>query len=240
MSRAGGAGRAWPFIAGTFAGVVAGAVGGWLLTGRRRTLDSRLVRALSHGRVAPPLVVVPGLLGSQLLRPDGTVAWLNLGNALGHHDLGLPRKVPFTESRDDLQPGPLLGTDAVLPRAFGFTEYADLVELLDEAGFEPGAGSGGLRYAIFSYDWRRDLVESARELGRRLDAIAASRGQTRYARSTFWVTAWVASSSATTCATEGRSRMRAPPSPGPGHAAWRARCSWPRPTEVRFPLSGPS
>jgi hypothetical protein len=176
VSRAGGAGHAWPLIAGTFAGVVAGAVGGWLLTGRRRTLDSRLVRALSHGRVAPPLVVVPGLLGSQLLRPDGTVAWLNLGNALGHHDLSLPRKLPFSEGRDELRPGPLVGTDAVLPRAFGFTEYADLVELLDGAGFEAGLASAGLRYTIFSYDWRRDIVESARELGRRLDSIAAARG----------------------------------------------------------------
>jgi hypothetical protein len=175
LPRAEGIGRVWPLIAGTFAGVVAGAVGGYLLTGRRRTLDSRLIRALSHGRVAPPLVVVPGLLGSQLVRPDGTVAWLNLGNALGHHHLGLPRKLPFTESRDDLRPGPLVGTDAVLPRAFGFTEYADLVELLDGAGFERGLGSSGLRYAVFSYDWRRDLVESARELGRRLDSIAADR-----------------------------------------------------------------
>jgi pimeloyl-ACP methyl ester carboxylesterase len=122
-------------------------------------------------------VVVPGLLGSQLMRPDGTVAWLNLGNALGHHHLGLPRKLPFTESRDDLRPGPLVGTDAVLPRAFGFTEYADLVELLEGAGFEPDLGSAGLSYAVFSYDWRRDLVESARELDRRLDSIAALRNE---------------------------------------------------------------
>jgi hypothetical protein len=175
VSRADGPGRAWPFIAGALAGLGVGVAGAWALTGRRRPLDSRLVRALSHGRVAPPLVVVPGLLGSQLIRSDGTVAWLNLGNALGHHHLGLPRKLPFTESRDDLRPGPLLGTDAVLPRAFGFTEYADLVELLDGAGFEPDMGSAGLRYAIFSYDWRRDLVESARELGRKLDTMAAAR-----------------------------------------------------------------
>ncbi len=167
----------WPFIAGTFAGLVAGAAVGWLATGRRRTLDRRLVRALSLGRRARPLVVVPGVMGSQLLRPDGSVAWLNLGNALGHHHLGLPRKLPFAKSRDDLRPGPLVGTDAVLPRAFGFTEYADLVELLDGAGFEPGLGSSerGLRYTIFSYDWRRDLVESARKLGRRLESIAYAR-----------------------------------------------------------------
>ena len=88
------------------------------------------------------VVFVPGLLGSQLLRPDGTEAWLNLGNTLGHHDLSLPRKLPFATSRDDLVPGLLVGTDAVLPRAFGFTEYADVLDLLDSAGYEPGVGPG--------------------------------------------------------------------------------------------------
>ena len=86
------------------------------------------------------VVFVPGLLGSQLLRPDGSVAWLNLGNTLGHHDLSLPRKLPFAASRDELAPGFLIGTDSALPRAFGFTEYADLLDLLDAAGYEPGAG----------------------------------------------------------------------------------------------------
>lgn len=178
MARVGGAGRALPFIVGTLAGLATGAAVGWLFAPRRRrrSLDSRLVRKLSQGRQAPPLVVVPGLMGSQLVRPDGTVAWLNLGNAFGHHDIGLPCKLPFSKSRDDLRPGLLLGTDRVLPRAFGFTEYADLVNLLDGAGFEPGLGPSGLRYLVFSYDWRRDLVESARVLGQKLDALAEKRG----------------------------------------------------------------
>ena len=47
--------RAWPFVAGTFAGLVAGAFVGWAATGpRRRSLDARLVRALSRGREARP------------------------------------------------------------------------------------------------------------------------------------------------------------------------------------------
>ena len=50
------------------------------------------------------VVFVPGLLGSQLLRRDGSVAWLNLGNTLGHHDLSLPRRLPFATSRDELAP----------------------------------------------------------------------------------------------------------------------------------------
>ena len=121
------------------------------------------------------VVFVPGILGSQLLRPDGTEAWLNLGNTLGHHDLSLPRKLPFARSHDDLHPGFLVGTDAVLPRAFGFTEYADVLDLLDSAGYEPGVGPG-LRYAVYTYDWRRDLVESARGLAQRLEGLAREKG----------------------------------------------------------------
>ena len=168
--------RAWPFVAGALVGAATATAGTWM-SARRRGLDARLVRALTRGRRGAPVVIVPGLLGSQLLREDGTAAWLNLGNALGHHHLGLPRRLPLTESRDNLRPGPLVGTDTILPRAFGFTEYADLIELLESAGFAPGVGHAGLRYAVFSYDWRRDLVESARALGRALDTIAADRGE---------------------------------------------------------------
>ncbi len=116
-------------------------------------------------------VFVPGLCGSQLLRPDGSEAWLNLGNTIGHHDLQLPGTLPFLRSRDDLHPGWMIGTDTLLPRAFGFTEYADVLELLDSAGFEPGVGPGA-RYAVFTYDWRRDLVESAQHLALRLEGLA--------------------------------------------------------------------
>jgi hypothetical protein len=172
--------RVWPFIAGTLAGLVTGALVGRSATGRRRSLDARLVRALAHGRDAHPLVVVPGLMGSQLLRPDGSTAWLNVGNALGYHDLSLPRRLPFTESRDHLTPGPLVGTHSVLPRAFGFTEYADLVELLEAAGFTGGLARGPLRYAVYAYDWRRDLVESARSLGEQLEVAAHGHPEARF------------------------------------------------------------
>jgi pimeloyl-ACP methyl ester carboxylesterase len=146
---------------------------------RRRGFDHRLLRATNLADV-PPVVVVPGILGSELLRPDGTPVWLNLRNALGHYDLSLPFDRPLSECRDELLPGGLLGTAAVLPRLFGFTEYADLTDLLEEAGFAAdGAGGApardGLAYHIFSYDWRRDLVESVRRLDEVLDRLADER-----------------------------------------------------------------
>ena len=169
MGRAGGSAGAWRFLAGLTFGV--GAAAAWSSLGRRRRLDPRILRALPRAKQAPMVVFVPGLLGSQLLRKDGSIAWLNLGNTFGHHDLSLPREVPFKASRDELYPGFLIGTDSALPRAFGFTEYADLLELLDAAGYQPGIGSG-LRYAVYTYDWRRDLVEAAGGLARRLEGLA--------------------------------------------------------------------
>jgi pimeloyl-ACP methyl ester carboxylesterase len=166
--------RLWPFVAGVLAGG-AGAVLAAALLPRRR-LDPRLIRASRHDPSLPTTVIVPGILGSQLLRPDGTDAWLNLGNALGYHDLGLPLALPLAESRDDLLPGPLLGTDRILPRMFGFTEYADVVELLEDAGFlRDRRLDTHPEYRIFSYDWRRDLVEAARALHEMLTALAAAR-----------------------------------------------------------------
>ena len=136
-----------------------------LTSRRRRAYPLHLLRG---SRIdVPPVVVIPGIMGSRLLRKDGTPVWLNLRNAVGHYDLSLPLTLPLTESRDDLVPGPLLGTTAVMPRLFGFTEYYDLLDILAAAGFRaPSTANGGRDPAhhLFSYDWRRDLVESVRRL----------------------------------------------------------------------------
>jgi pimeloyl-ACP methyl ester carboxylesterase len=167
--------RVWPFIAGAAAGAT-GLLLAQALSPRRR-LDPRLIKALrsSGGQVAPA-VVVPGILGSRLVRPDGGEAWLNLANVFGHHDLRLPLRLPLETSRDLLRPAGLLGVNTALPRVFGFSEYADLVHLLEGAGFRSTGRGEGPSYHVFSYDWRRDLVESARALGETLDALAEAMG----------------------------------------------------------------
>jgi pimeloyl-ACP methyl ester carboxylesterase len=172
---------ALPFLAG----VVAGTAGLTLLRAfERKRLDPLLLRGPGERGSIPPVVVVPGIMGSCLLRPDGTPVWLNLRNALGHYDLSLPFSLPLSASRDELVPGPLLGTQAVMPRLFGFTEYADLLEILDTAGFRPAARqdtetaaeADRPTYHVFGYDWRRDLVESARRLHEMLESLAQARG----------------------------------------------------------------
>jgi pimeloyl-ACP methyl ester carboxylesterase len=174
-TRNGSGGWALPFLAG----VAAGTAGLALLRAleRKHLIDPSLLRLQAKGSI-PPVVVVPGIMGSCLLRPDGTPVWLNLRNALGHYNLSLPFTLPLSECRDDLVPGPLLGTEAVMPRLFGFTEYADLIEILETAGFRPATRREETRpaYHVFSYDWRRDLVESARRLHETLESLAEAQG----------------------------------------------------------------
>src|SRR5262249_3989118 len=124
----------------------------------------------------PPVVFVPGILGSELLRPDGTPVWLSLANALGYHDLHLPLCFPHNEQPYDLVPGRLVGTDGLLPRLFGFRAYEDFVHLLEAAGFRRHpAEPGGLGYHVFTYDWRRDVVWAARRLHQAIEQLAEAR-----------------------------------------------------------------
>jgi pimeloyl-ACP methyl ester carboxylesterase len=162
----------FPFAAGMLVGA-AGLVLARTLA-PRRSLDLRLL-GTRGGASIPPVVVVPGILGSELLRPDGTHVWLNLGNAIGSHELA-PAFDGNYDIDDGLRPGALLGAEAVLPRLFGFAEYADLLDLLHEAGFAPlQAGALPLRH-VFAYDWRQDLAASARRLGEELDVLADAVG----------------------------------------------------------------
>jgi pimeloyl-ACP methyl ester carboxylesterase len=177
VARGGGTKPVFHFLAGALAGASAAILYESLVA--RRGLDPRLVRGSREDPDLPATVLVPGILGSELIRPDGAEAWLNAGNALGHHDLRLPLRLPLAESRDELRPGGLIGVDSVLPRIFGFTEYADLLDFLQAAGFSRDQRKGDYRGAIhhvFTYDWRRCIADSARQLGEYLDELAKRRG----------------------------------------------------------------
>lgn len=166
-----------PFLAGVATGTAALALAR-SASSRKHVLDPRLIPAPSRRDDIPPVVVLPGIMGSGLLRPDGTRVWLNLRNAVGQYKLSLPLVLPLSDCCDDLKPGSLLGTDEIVPRLFGFTEYYDLLELLAAVGFRPATedGAAGMVHHVFAYDWRRDLVQSARKLDETLDLLEQARG----------------------------------------------------------------
>ena len=162
-------------------GVVAGLAGAVIYEAlKAKRFSPHLLRESREHPDLPATVILPGVLGSRLERADGSEAWLNVGNVFGHHDLHLPAVVPLSESRDTLRPFGLIGVDTIIPRLFGFSEYSDLLGLLQAAGFERNERAGKARGAIFhvfTYDWCRDLIESARKLGDYLDALAEARGE---------------------------------------------------------------
>jgi pimeloyl-ACP methyl ester carboxylesterase len=163
----------WPFAAGALAGAAGALLATRLVS--RPAFDPGLVDLPRDHPDVPDTILIPGVLGSRLLRPDGTEAWLNLGNVFGHHELALPLTLPLSESRDDLVPAGLVGAGRVIPRLFGFSEYSDIVQLLRSAGFRGGPGAGP-RYHLFAYDWRRDLAEAARALHDAVETLAERSG----------------------------------------------------------------
>ncbi|HET7745733.1 MAG TPA: hypothetical protein VFM29_00435, partial [Vicinamibacteria bacterium] len=76
-----------PFLAGAASMAVATAV---VRTNRRRGLDPALLAAGTDPETIPPVVILPGIMGSALQRPDGTRVWLNVRNAIGQYNLSLP------------------------------------------------------------------------------------------------------------------------------------------------------
>jgi hypothetical protein len=162
------------------AGLLAGAAGAVIVRSLSEPhgLDPRLVRRLVRNAEIPPTVIVPGVLGSSLDRPDGSRAWVDLGNVIGWHDLGLDLAAPTDAARDGLEPSSIVGVEPSLPRLFGFTEYSDLVGLLEAAGFRYAGAVDAARflYLYSPYDWRLDLRHGAQRLHATLETLAARSG----------------------------------------------------------------
>lgn len=119
----------------------------------------------------PPLVIIPGLMGTRLVARDtGREVWPGgpLGLLLGDYDelsLGLAGE----PASGRLEPGRL--TDSVAGRDF----YRSIIRTLeDAAGYrraDIGADAGGRQYHVFTYDWRQDLQHTAAALDRFIESI---------------------------------------------------------------------
>ena len=63
-------------------GVVAGIAGAYLYDALKpgRRFSPKLLRESREHPDLPATVILPGIMGSRLQRPDGSEAWLNVGN----------------------------------------------------------------------------------------------------------------------------------------------------------------
>ena len=143
----------------------------------RKTPDLEQIFATARASTGKrPVVVIPGILGSELINPKtGEKVW---PSAFRTSQEGLPISPNLEANRDDLIPGRIVETAKLaklLPEVY---VYRDLLEALRRyAGYRegdwenPAAGGDRDTFYIFAYDWRRDNVTNARELVRRLQRL---------------------------------------------------------------------
>jgi len=134
-----------------------------------------------------PIIIVPGIMGSQLVDPrTGNVIWgkiLDL-QAVDPHEAILKPEVdglelpvdqrPITSNKDRLIPTAVLPKYQMINRVAEVEAYESLIEQFSQCGLQ----AGDLRNCtaqdnlyLFAYDWRRDLVETARLFGEQIEAI---------------------------------------------------------------------
>lgn len=147
---------------------------------------------------AHPVVIIPGILGSKLEDSrNGRIVWgkifdlraLTVHQSLvqpstgGFDGLELPfESTNFRADTDHLVPTTIMDSFTIIPHIAEVKVYRRLLEALAVCGYRPGPiQSCGLHAnaAVFAYDWRRDLVETAQKLAARIREIQANTGDPR-------------------------------------------------------------
>ena len=147
--------------------------------GPRRTPDLARIFAGSKTRTGkPPLIVIPGILGSQLVnRKTGEVVWPRAFRS-DTDGLGLPISPDLAANRDDLVAERIVETAKLTRLAPEVYVYQQLLDALRTyGGYRDGdwdapdpAGDHDTMY-VFAYDWRRDNVETAQALMHKIEAL---------------------------------------------------------------------
>ena len=144
--------------------------------------DLHRLYASSHkGSGQPPVIVVPGLMGSRLRdRDSGEEVWPGPTSALlfsSYDQLALEIDPATLEPLPDR-----LEAYDITDKAAGRDFYASVLRVLEDAGqysrAEPGDAvvAGHRYYYVFPYDWRRDNALSARRLSEFIERVRADHG----------------------------------------------------------------
>ncbi|MFL6227903.1 MAG: lipase/acyltransferase domain-containing protein [Pyrinomonadaceae bacterium] len=151
--------------------------------GARRTPDlARIFESARARKGKPPIIIVPGILGSQLRnRKTGEIVWPSAIRS-DVDGLSLPMTPDLPQNRDDLVADEIVTTARLFPKLERFSPevlvYRQLLAALkDYGGYREGSwdnpapGDDADTFFVFPYDWRRDNVESARLLVRRIEEL---------------------------------------------------------------------
>jgi pimeloyl-ACP methyl ester carboxylesterase len=159
--------------------------GGGVCCGPPPTPDlERIFAAARAHKGKRPVVVIPGILGSRIVnRRTGEVVWPSAFRSRGD-DLRLPVTPDLEADRDDLVAARIVETAKLAKLAPEIYVYQRLLRALEDYGGyregdldNPPEGGDQDTFYVFPYDWRRDNVESARLLVRRLQALKLRLGR---------------------------------------------------------------
>lgn len=125
-----------------------------------------------------PVIIIPGIIGSELINKDtNDVVWFGIRRA-STDDLRLPISTNIAENRDNLIPRDILRSVKLFKFLPETEIYERLTNTLETAGgYAEGKWDAPTEtgyedtYYVFPYDWRRDNVENARLLIRRIDEL---------------------------------------------------------------------
>ena len=123
-----------------------------------------------------PIIVIPGVLGSRLVNSKtGEVAWPKFTGTTSDL-LALPLTSPnVADNRDDLIATEIIDRAKFFRLSPEISFYDSLLTALDQSGGykrgsidNPASDGDHDTYYVFAYDWRRDNVESAQLLVRKI------------------------------------------------------------------------
>jgi pimeloyl-ACP methyl ester carboxylesterase len=154
--------------------------------GARRTPDlGRIFAGVRERKGKRPVIVIPGILGSRIVnRRTGEVVWPSVFRS-DVDGLSLPTTPDLSANRDELGAARIV-EGARLAGKFGPEVYVyyHLIRALEDYGgyregdwANPPEGGDFDTFYVFAYDWRRDNVESARLLVKRVEALKLKLGR---------------------------------------------------------------
>jgi pimeloyl-ACP methyl ester carboxylesterase len=157
--------------------------------GARRTPDlARIFERAKSRRGKPPVVIIPGILGSRLRNPaTGEIVWPSAIRS-EVDGLSLPMTPDLEKNRDSLVADEIVKTALLIPKFERLSPevyvYRELIGALrDYAGYREGSWDSPRpedfedTFYVFPYDWRRDNVETAALLVRRLEELKRKLGR---------------------------------------------------------------
>jgi len=142
----------------------------------------RLYRGATRENPPPPVILIPGVLGTRLHDARGREVW---PGSLVKLLTSRYRELALEMDPGTLQPLPDdLRPQGLFESAAGRNYYSRILQVMTEAGgYQRGrAGEsvddGRPRVYILAYDWRQDAIASVRKLDRLIEQVRADYGRT--------------------------------------------------------------